>query len=155
MCRQPDLGWSLRSRLEAQDCLLQPEMLALEVDRPIAGPEQANDADRFFQPADRPVKRNPIGQEVERLTGTQPADDPAGRQVVEGEEGLRQFHRMASQRLGHRRAELHPTGRAGGGGDRDQGIEEDIGIRLEGGQGRDVGGPQALRKPAHVVIGPP
>ena len=71
-------------------------MLALEIDRPIARPEQANDPDGFLQPAHRTVERNPIGQQVERLAGTEAADDPAGSQVVEREKSLRQLHRMAA-----------------------------------------------------------
>src|SRR5439155_16461378 len=58
-------------------------------------------------------------------------------------------------RLGHRGAQPDPAGGAGGGGDRDQGIEEDVGIRLKGGERGDVRCPEALREPAHVVIGPP
>src|SRR5207244_4327261 len=57
--RQPDLGWALRGRLQPQHRLLQAEMLALEIDRPIAGPEQANDANGFFQPAHRTIERDP------------------------------------------------------------------------------------------------
>jgi hypothetical protein len=106
----PNLGWTADRRIQPKSSVVQLKVTAIEVHRLVGRPQQPQDREALLKPTDGLPDRHTEPCLFGRLAGTDSEEDPAGREVLEGQGRLRQLGRMSSEHFGDARSKLDLLG---------------------------------------------